>query len=404
MSRRALPRRRMRLPLRLHNVANNQRCLAWAKDFHPKGLLIDCLPAGSEIGEFIEVEFTRGPEDEPSVGRVQRFTDDGMGGVSLARVPALTQAFLETLCLEHAEVRDYQLEAHIGHGGMGQVFLARGSDGAPLVIKRLLPQYAHDHAAIDMFTTEAELLRRCHHRGLPRFVEAAEWHGSFYLAMEWIDGEALDALLAHSGPVAPSVARGVIVQLLDALEHLHSLRLDDGSILDVSHGDISPRNVIVDRKGRVVLLDLGTCWSTLTPRPEGYEIMGTAPYMAPDLLLGEMPSLATDLWSLGVLYYELIAGFTPFRRSSVGETMTAIRTRSCLPLHEVAGMATPQDSALFELLTTATERRPRSCGEILAAACKMSGGVASEEVLPRALSRPMERSTGRRSLLWRDRD
>ncbi|MEO1173260.1 MAG: hypothetical protein AAFX94_14600, partial [Myxococcota bacterium] len=134
----------------------------------------------------------------------------------------------------------------------------------------------------------------CNHPGLPKFHDVRQLDDVFFLAMEWISGVSLDSALARLGPLPVPAARAVLLQLLRTLDYLHHLPLSKGRTLSVHHGDISPQNIMVTPEGRVVLIDLGACSSELTPRPPGFEILGTLPYMAPEIINGYPPHTPSE--------------------------------------------------------------------------------------------------------------
>lgn len=321
--RRELPRYALRIPIAVFDPKTRERVQTETRDVHVRGLYANAIPRSLKQGDEVLVSFLGAPSQLPCRGKVQHTSAEG-AGIALHRLPDPSFRFIQSLTHLESHLDGYTITHHLGTGGMSQVYLAENPSGHPVVLKRLLPQFAREPNAVELFTSEAELLSRCQHPGIPAFDTVKQDDDVFFLAMEWIRGVSLDQVLDSVGPLPVAAARSVMLQILRALEHLHGLPLGDGRTLSVHHGDISPQNVMVTPEGRVVLLDLGACCSDLTPRPPGYEILGTLPYMAPEILNGHEPHRASDLWSAGVLFYEMLTGERPFDGDDEFETVEAI--------------------------------------------------------------------------------
>ncbi|MEM6730916.1 MAG: serine/threonine-protein kinase, partial [Myxococcota bacterium] len=321
--RRNTERYELRVRIGLSNPRTRSRKITDTRDVHVKGLFAHSVPEATRKGDELHVIFLDAPTRMPCIGTVQHLDAHG-AGIALKKLAPSTKRFVNGLTTLERDLGGYHLTHHLGTGGMAQVYLAHAPDGETVVIKRLLPQYARESNAVELFTSEAELLSRCAHPSLPGFRSVTHSDDVFFLAMEWILGVPLDRLLDRVGRLPVEAARSVMLQLLRALEYLHALPMADGSSLSVHHGDISPQNIMVTPSGRMVLLDLGACSSELTPRPPGYEILGTLPYMAPEVLNGHEPHRASDLWSAGCLFYEMLTGERPFQGDNEFETVGQI--------------------------------------------------------------------------------
>ncbi len=321
--RRELERYELRVPIAVFDPKTRERVETETRDVHVRGLYAQKIPSKLLAGDEVLVSFLGAPSQLPCRGTVQHVSQHG-AGIALAKLPDPSFRFIQSLTNLESNLEGYRITHHLGTGGMSQVYLAKNPSGHPVVLKRLLPQFAREPNAVELFTSEAELLSRCHHPAIPAFETVKQNEDVFFLAMEWIRGVSLDQILDSVGPLPVDAARSVMLQLLRALEHLHCLPLGDGRTLSVHHGDISPQNVMITPEGRVVLLDLGACSSDVTPRPPGYEILGTLPYMAPEILNGHEPHCASDLWSAGVLFFEMLTGERPFDGDDEFETVEAI--------------------------------------------------------------------------------
>ncbi len=209
-------------------------------------------------------------------------------------------------------VGGYLLERRLAVGGMAEIFEARRDDGGPLVVvKLLLPQYARDAEIEEMLRHEAELQERLSHPGLVRVLEHGEDDGQPYLVMERVDGVSLADLLAYPDvPRLPrDVALFVIRRVLEALAYVHDAKGADGAPLAIVHRDVTPQNILISRDGDVRLGDFGIARSSLRDaRTRTGVIKGKLRYVAPEQVTGSAIDARTDLYSLGVVAFELLTG------------------------------------------------------------------------------------------------
>ncbi|HEV3255316.1 MAG TPA: serine/threonine-protein kinase [Gemmataceae bacterium] len=200
----------------------------------------------------------------------------------------------------------------IGQGGMGAVYKARQAKLDRLVaVKVLPPEVARDSAFAERFTREARSLARLNHPNIVTIFDFGESDGLFYFTMEFVDGKTVRDLI-QAGQLPATVALHLIPQVCDALQYAH----DEGIV----HRDIKPENILLDRKGRVKIADFGLAkivglsptYLTLTA---SHEVMGTLYYMAPEQLTrSHTVDHRADLYSLGVVFYEMLTGELPIGR------------------------------------------------------------------------------------------
>ncbi len=200
----------------------------------------------------------------------------------------------------------------IGQGGMGAVYRARQKALDRVVaLKVLPPEVGQDPAFIERFSREAQALARLTHPNIVMIFEFGQSEGFFYFIMEYVDGVNLRQSL-HAGRLTPQQALAIVPQICEALQYAH----DEGIV----HRDIKPENVLLDKRGNVKIADFGL--AKLLGRPDGKwtltgtgQIMGTPHYMAPEQL--EKPlevDHRADIYSLGVVFYELLTGELPLGR------------------------------------------------------------------------------------------
>jgi eukaryotic-like serine/threonine-protein kinase len=210
----------------------------------------------------------------------------------------------------------YEPIAQIGRGGMAEVLLtmmeAGGGARRLAVLKRIWPELATDPDFVTMFFDEARLSLRLNHANVVQTYEVLASDGELAIAMEYLDGQPLTRVLNRlRGPDELSLALRlrIIISVLAGLEHVHTLTDLDGAPLEVVHRDVSPQNVFVTYDGQVKLVDFGVA-KTLTAshhtRPGA--VKGKLSYMAPEQLQRGVIDHRADLFSVGVMLWEMLAG------------------------------------------------------------------------------------------------
>ena len=256
----------------------------------------------------------------------------------------------------------FALEARIGRGGMCEVYRAKvlsGTwEGRTVAIKRLSAEMAKNAQAIDRFLVEADVSAMLHHPNIIEVLEAGEAAGSYFIAMEYIDGRDLAAILERCRakgillPVDFSVY--LVSALLEALECAHEACSPSGDPMGLVHCDVTPGNIFVSRVGYIKLGDFGIARvRAVEPHADG--IWGKPYYLPPEAFEGASPNPATDLWAAGVILYELLTNTRPFTGSSLEEVGASIRAAS--PPSPVS-LRPELDPALSLVATNALSRDP----------------------------------------------
>ncbi|HVU00414.1 MAG TPA: serine/threonine-protein kinase [Polyangiaceae bacterium] len=218
----------------------------------------------------------------------------------------------------------YKLVARLGQGGMAEVFLAAQEVESfvhrPVVIKRLYQHLSDDENLVQMFLDEARLLCVLQHPNIVRTFEAGVIDGRCCIAMEYLEGQTLQAVLrrAHEqGAMTPALAVEVAISVLKGLHYAHEAREDSGKSLEIVHRDVSPHNVFVTNKGQVKVLDFGIAKATtqLSHTRTGF-IKGKVGYIAPEQAKGEVIDRRADVFSVGVLLWESLTGARLFKAES----------------------------------------------------------------------------------------
>ena len=248
----------------------------------------------------------------------------------------------------------YRIIAAIGAGGMGQVYRATDTRLHRDVALKVLPlEMAASPERLERFQREARAVAALNHPHIVTIYSVEEIEGFHYLTMELVEGETLDRLIPEDGMAVPRLL-DVAVGLADALAAAH----DRGII----HRDLKPANVMVTTEGRVKVLDFGLAKlarpesesladSRLTTELRTTEgtVMGTLPYMSPEQLLGQALDHRTDLFSLGVMLYEMASGERPFQGSSADLASPSLRLR--VVVHPIARSFTPTSRPLHRHLS-----------------------------------------------------
>jgi serine/threonine-protein kinase len=227
----------------------------------------------------------------------------------------------------------YDLLALLATGGMAEIWLARVSGMAGfeklVVIKRLLDQLAADHDYVEMFLDEARINARLGHSNIVQVLELGQVEGKYFMAMEYVRGLSVSQVGKRAtqrlGDVPQAVAGGIILQACLGLHYAHEKKLPDGTPLHIIHRDVSPQNLIVTFEGTVKVLDFGIAKAQgrKTETRTGL-VKGKFSYMSPEQCLGAELDRRTDVFSLGIVLFELSTSRRLFKRGSTYDTYTAI--------------------------------------------------------------------------------
>jgi eukaryotic-like serine/threonine-protein kinase len=263
----------------------------------------------------------------------------------------------------------YRVIEPLGAGGMGEVYLAEDTTlHRPVALKILPPQHVQDEERVRRFKQEAHAASALNHPNILTVHEAGESEGRHFIATEFVDGETLRTLLRRTGSLPPREVLAIGAQVASALAAAHDV--------GIVHRDIKPDNVMVRRDGYVKVLDFGIAKLMLQAGAVGPNapaethqqtaagaVFGTLAYMSPEQARGFPVDARSDVWSLGCLLYEMLAGRPPFAGPSSTDVLVAILDRETAPLPP---RVPPElDSIITKTLRKAPDERYQSSRELL---------------------------------------
>ena len=230
----------------------------------------------------------------------------------------------------------YQLVERLAIGGMAELFVAitPGEHGftKKVVIKRLLPHLVEDETYNAMFIDEAKLTARLVHPKIAQTFELGKVDDALYIAMEFVDGIDVLALLrefaAKRRRVEPQLAAWIAHEILDALDYAHNIRGEDGKALGIVHRDISPSNVLMSVRGDIKLVDFGIARAVDPDRAHKSKsgtLKGKYGYMSPEQVIEQGLDNRSDLFSVGVVLAELLTGRRLFAAANELDVLLMVR-------------------------------------------------------------------------------
>ncbi|QQR90695.1 MAG: protein kinase [Myxococcales bacterium] len=268
----------------------------------------------------------------------------------------------------------YELMHKISVGGMAETFLARrrgpGGFEQQVCIKRVLPAFAEDKEFARLFLDEAKLAAQLRHTNIVQVYDFGVEDDTYYMALELIEGMDMRHLLRVLGEqdrtMAPKLVAIIATEIASALEYAHHLEIN-GKAAGIVHRDISPSNVLLSYTGSIKLADFGIAKATTHAHvTRSGVVKGKVPYMAPEHATGAEIDARSDLFSLGVLLYEALAGFRPYDGPNDVATLTNLINGKYKPLAEAAPEAPKHFADIIEkLLNADPDKRYQSAGELL---------------------------------------
>ncbi|MCQ3931917.1 MAG: hypothetical protein DPW16_15810 [Chloroflexi bacterium] len=238
----------------------------------------------------------------------------------------------------------------IGQGGMGTVYRGRDTQtGETVAIKSLRPDIVKDDPKLlERFTREGEALRQLNHPSIVKMLASIEEDNHHYIVMEYVGGKSLKDLLAESGPMPIDRVLHITLDLADALTRAHRLK--------IIHRDLKPANVLLADDGTPRLADFGVArLADKQGHTQTGEVLGTYAYLSPEACHGEKLDARTDIWSMGVMLFEMLTGKRPFEEDQLGATLVAIMTK---PAPDLAKLRPDAPAGLVHLINQMLVKDP----------------------------------------------
>ena len=264
----------------------------------------------------------------------------------------------------------YRVVRKLGTGGMANVYLAEDQElGRRVAIKILDERHAQDEQFVERFRREAKNAAGLSHPNIVSIYDRGEADGAYYIAMEYLEGRTLKELLVSRGPTPIRVAVDYTRQILGALAFAHRH--------GIVHRDIKPHNVIVAPDGRLKVTDFGIARSGTSQMTEAGSIIGTAQYLSPEQARGAPVDPSSDLYSVGIVLYEMLTGSVPF----TGDTPLEIAMKHLSTVPEPPSQARPEvphdlDSIVLRALAKRPDERYSSAEEMDADLARVAKGLA----------------------------
>jgi eukaryotic-like serine/threonine-protein kinase len=240
-----------------------------------------------------------------------------------------TPASESALAAGHLLAQRYEVLSQLGEGGMGAVYKARDVElGRTVALKVIRPDLARNRAILDRFKQELILATQVTHRNVVRIYDLGEAEGIKFITMEYVEGEDLASVLHKRTKLPPHEAVGIVEQVCRALEAAHNV--------GVIHRDLKPQNIMEDKNGRILVMDFGLAKTLEGERmTQTGAMVGTMEYMSPEQALAGNLDQRSDIFSLGLIFYELLTGATPFRADSALASLIKRTQERVVPVSEL---------------------------------------------------------------------
>jgi len=265
----------------------------------------------------------------------------------------------------------YRVLHRLGSGGMADVYVAQDLQlGRKVALKILYRRFAEDSEFVERFRREASSAAGLQHQHVVSVYDRGEYDGTYYIAMEYLEGRSLKTIVQQEAPLEPDRAIDLTIQVLRAARFAHRR--------GIIHRDLKPHNVIVDADGRAKVTDFGIARAGASDMTQTGSIMGTAQYLSPEQAQGHAVSAASDIYSIGILLYELLTGRVPFEgESAVTVALKQVNERPTPPSAYNPAVTPELEEAVMRALEKDPARRYPDADAFIAALQAARDGTAT---------------------------
>jgi len=252
----------------------------------------------------------------------------------------------------------YDILGEAGHGSMGNVYKARDRETGEIVALKLLkPEIASDQAMMERFKNELLFARKITHKNVCRVHEFNRIGGIAYTSMEFVEGESLRSVLNRFGGLPLRKATDLVLQICSGLREAHAQ--------GIVHRDLKPENIMIDAQGNVKIMDFGIARSMEAVTRMTGSMVGTPAYMAPEQVAGKPVDYRTDIYSLGLILYEVFTGTAAFRADNAVAVALKQMRESPVPPHEVdPQIPVPIERGILKCLEKEPAKRFQSIADL----------------------------------------
>jgi serine/threonine protein kinase/predicted Zn-dependent protease len=273
----------------------------------------------------------------------------------------------------------YQVIEELGKGGMGKVYKVIDTKiKEKIALKLLKPEIAADKKTIERFSNELKFARKIRHENVCQMYDLNEEKGTLYITMEYVSGDDLKSMIRMMGQLSPGQAISITKQVCDGLEAAHKL--------GVVHRDLKPQNIMIDRDGNARIMDFGIARSMKAKGITGTGVMiGTPEYMSPEQVEGKEVDQRSDIYSMGVILYEMVTGRVPFEGDTpftIGVKHKSEKPRDPRELN--AQIPDDLSNMILKCMAKDQGNRYQSAEELRSELIKMEKGIpTAEKVIPK---------------------
>ncbi|MFC2164720.1 protein kinase [Acidobacteriota bacterium] len=268
----------------------------------------------------------------------------------------------------------YQIIEELGRGGMGRVYKAHDSDVKDKVALKLIrPEISADKKTIERFQNELKLARKIGHRNVCRMYDLNKEEGSYYITMEYVSGEDLKSFVKRSGRLTVSKSIDIANQICEGLAEAHRV--------GVVHRDLKPSNIMIDNEGNARIMDFGIARSVEGKGITGAGVMiGTPEYMSPEQVEGKEIDQRTDIYSMGIILYEMLTGRVPFEGGTAISIAVKHKTETPKePKEYNEQISDDLNGIILKCLEKDREQRFQSAKEVLSELEKIAKGIPTTD-------------------------